>query len=170
VFALHPIWSGVVRTDRKAEKFREIPTYQEVVDTSKRLFGIEELFPHYEIRGQTPQGSDYALNASGTLVFERGCEIHLFPRHFTTEFHISTWSIEFSRAEVQRICKESEVAGSVTRDSVNSILVTLSHPNKELVQSLVTKLSDIVALRDGIIDTVADRWEWGTRERNDVLL
>ena len=163
MFALHPTWSDVVRIDKKGWKFRQIPTYAEVVATSQRLFSITEIFPYYEIRGLTAQGSEYALNeVDGELIFEKGCEIHIVPRYFTAEFNISTWAEEFSRAAVQRICKNRGVSGSVTRDNINSILVTLSHPDGDLVTALIDELEAIVATRDGTIHTAVHRWEWGT--------
>lgn len=142
--------------------FHEVPTYDALLEAIGQLFGIE-IFPCYTLRGVTGSGSEYELS-NHDFAFERGVEVHILPRYFTREFHISTWAMEFSRAEVQRICKKNEVAGSVSRDNINSIVVTLSHPQEGLVLKVFDDLAAFVAQKDGFIDPtgIMDRWEWGT--------
>ena len=142
--------------------FHKTLTYKALLDTAETMFGIE-IFPSFTLRGVTDRGSEYELSEDD-FVFERGVEVHIVPRYFTREFHISTWAMEFSRAEVQRLCKEREISGSVTRDNINSILVTLSHPDQHLVTAVYEELTKIVVQKDGFIDqdNTIDRWDWGT--------
>ncbi len=162
VFKLRTAWFGHITDASKAKKFHGTLTYKALRDAAENMFNID-IFPSFALRGVTDRGSEYELSED-EFVFERGVEVHILPRYFTREFHISTWAMEFSRAEVQRLCKEREVSGSVTRDNINSILVTLSHPDQHLVIAVYEELTKIVVRKDGFIDqdNTIDRWDWGT--------
>jgi hypothetical protein len=162
VFKLRTAWFGHITDTSKAKKFHGTLTYKALRDAAENMFNLK-IFPSYALRGVTDRGSEYELSED-EFVFERGVEVHILPRYFTREFHISTWAMEYSRAELQRLCKESDVSGSVTRDNINSILVTLSHPDQELVINVYEQLTKIVAQKDGIVDqdNISDRWDWGT--------
>jgi hypothetical protein len=162
VFKLRVVWSGHITDTCKAKVFHETLTYKALLDTAETMFNIK-IFPSFALRGVTGHGSEYELSED-EFVFERGVEVHIVPRYFTREFHISTWAMEFSRAEVQRLCKEREISGSVTRDNINSIFVTLSHPDQELVIKVYAELLVTVTQKDGFIDqdNTTDRWDWGT--------
>ena len=162
VFKLYRVCSGHITDTCKAKVFHGTLTYKALLDTAETMFNIE-IFPSFALRGVTVHGSEYELSED-EFAFERGVEVHIVPRYFTREFHISTWAMQFSRAEVQRLCKEREISGSVMRENINTIFVTLSHPDQQLVIKVYEELLVIVGQKDGFIDqdNTVDRWDWGT--------
>lgn len=81
-----------------------------------------------------------------------GVRIDIYPRYYTTEVAIGTWAISRSREEAQKLCKEHTISGSVTRTSVNSITLSLSHPSKEYLENFVTEvLKPVVENLHGLI-------------------
>ena len=117
----------------------------------------------YELRARDRFGRQYSL-CSASFVLQEGTTVILMPRFYSVTFNICTWAIEYSRNEVVQLCKSAGVSGSVTRNFVNSIEVTLQHPNKEVVTQLYDRLSDIVTKKRGFIDheNTTDTWEYGT--------
>jgi hypothetical protein len=65
---------------------------------------------------------------------------------------------------VQKICKERAVAGSVMRDNVNSILVTISHPEREHADVVYEELKEFADCKYGFIDDdqIIACWCYGT--------
>jgi hypothetical protein len=72
--------------------------------------------------------------------------------------------MECSRSEVQKICKAEAVSGSVTRDNINSILITLSHPSKDHVKTVYDYIKAKVQLKFGYVDDekMVEKWGFGT--------
>lgn len=116
----------------------------------------------YKMKAVTAR-SKYDLSESNCVV-SHDVEVHILPRFFELEFHISTWATEYSRWEIQKICKKQAVAGSVTRDNINSILVTISHPEKEHANVVYGELKEFAACKNGFVDDdqTVSRWCYGT--------
>lgn len=160
VFVLHEPWSGVVENLCKSKLFTERPNYSTIVEAVGELFVIELYC--YTLKGVTTR-SKYDLSESNCVI-SQDVEVHIIPRFYQLEFHISSWATDYSRWEVQKICKKRAVAGSVLRDNVNSILVTISHPEKEHADVVYEELKEFADRKNGFIDddqTIA-RWCHGT--------
>jgi hypothetical protein len=115
----------------KAAKFLKMPSYQDIVDKCRHFFELEqeELFLNYVIYGVS-DGAEYLL-LEDDFVFGQGVRVQLVPRFYTYEFHIVTFSISYSRKEIIKLCKTRCIAGSVTRDDTNSLLLRIHHFDNE---------------------------------------
>jgi hypothetical protein len=141
------------------------PTYNQLYQKCQDLFEIDanELFTQYQIYG-VYDGNEYPLS-SQNYVFQRGVHVKLVPRYYTFEFHIVTLGISQSRSELIRFCKIHTIAGSVTRDNTNSLLVSLRHPKMEILHEFITTtLSPWVTNHGGYIDVgeMSHQMNYGT--------
>ena len=148
VFSLHPEYVGQVTPDNRSWTFNHTPNREELNSAASQLFGIT-LFPEYELKGWFA-GSHFSIREDTVLV--PGVRIDIYPRYYTTEVAIGTWAISRSREETQKMCKEYTISGSVTRTSVNSITLSLSHPSKEYLDNFITNvLKPVVKNLHGLI-------------------
>jgi len=135
VFRLHPHWAGTVRPNSRAYTFLREPTYQEILGAISVLFSLSEVFPHYELRGVYKHGDEFTLIPEALVVTD-SMTINIVPRFATVKFHIATWSVEYNRYECRKLMKANQVSGSVTRDNVDSILVTMNHEDMEVLEKV----------------------------------
>lgn len=131
VFSLHPEYVGQVKPDNRSWTFNHIPNREELNTAASQLFGITSFFPEYEVKAWFA-GSHFSIRDDTVLV--SGVRIDIYPRYYTTQVLIGTWTISRSREEVQKLCKEHTICGSVTRANVNSITLTLAHRDKDTLE------------------------------------
>ena len=127
VFVLYEPWSGVIENLRKSKLFTLRPNYSAIVEAQGELFDIS--WWSCTLRGATTRSNNDLSESKCVLAHD--VEVHILPRLYELEFHISSWATDYSRGELQKINEESEVEGSITRDNINSISVTVSHPERE---------------------------------------
>ena len=130
------------------------------------MFGIV-FFPEFTVRAITGR-SEYEISPTNCAV-TREVEIHFLPRYYTCRFNIVSWAIEYSRSEVQKICKNNSVAGTITRDNINSIHITLSHPCRADAEIVYCHIQETVKLRGGYVDDVKMVCDWGYGTLDSVV-
>jgi hypothetical protein len=164
VFRLHPHWAGVVRPNSKAHKFAHKPTHLEVLAVISSMFGIVDVFPCYELRGVYKQSDEFTL-MEGAFVVADGMTINIVPRFATVKFHIITWSVEYNRNECRKLMKEHNVSGAVTRDNVDSILVTMEHPDMTVLEGVYRHIEAVVSTEHrGYCHDPQWTYAWGSLE------
>jgi hypothetical protein len=161
IFTLRRQWSAHLIDTVASKSFTEKPTYDMLISAGYELFEIV-FFPEFTVRAISG-GSEYDISPTN-CAFTREVNIHFLPRYYTCQFHIVSWAIEYSRSEVQKICKNALVAGTVTRDNINSILITLSHPCSAHAEEVYRLIQETVKLRGGYVDDdeMVCGWGYGT--------
>jgi hypothetical protein len=166
VFTLRRQWSEHL-TDLVASKlFTEKPTYDTLILAGSELFEID-FFPEFTVRAITAR-SEYNISPTNCVI-ARDVEIHFLPRYYTCKFNIVSWAIEYSRSEVQKICKKKSVAGTITRDNINSIHITLSHPSRDYAEDAYRSIQETVLLRGGYVDDGEMVCDWGYGTLDSVV-
>ena len=133
IFTLRRQWSAESTDLVTSKLFAENPTYEMIISAGCELLGIV-FFPEFKVRAITGR-SEYDISPTNCAI-PREVEIYFLPRYYTCQFNIVSWSIQYSRSEVQKICKDNEVAGTITRDNINCIHITLSHPSRDRTEKV----------------------------------
>ena len=166
IFTLRRQWSAHLIDEVQSKVFTEEPTYEMLISAGCELFGIV-FFPEFTVRAITGR-SEYDISPTN-CAFPREVEIHFLPRYYTCRFNIVSWAIEYSRSEVQKICKNNSVAGTITRDNINSIHITLSHPCRADAEIVYCHIQETVKLRGGYVDDVKMVCDWGYGTLDSVV-
>jgi hypothetical protein len=148
VFVLFEPWSGVIENLCESKLFTLRPNCSAIIEAVGELFDTNCW--SYTLKGVTTR-SKYDLSESN-CIYAHDVEVHILPRFYKLEFHISFWATDNSRWEMQKICKEREGAGSVTRDNIHSISVTTSHPEREHAYVIYEVPKEFAARKNGFID------------------
>jgi hypothetical protein len=154
------------------ERYEHLPTFSELRDSSCRLFGINEFFPHFTLRVDIGHDNPvYHVTEAHCYVPDRA-RVLLVPRYAVIEFDIVSWSITFNRENVQARCKENRIHGEVRRDNINSIHVRLAHHDGKYLRSIYEEhFLNTIGKTDGhhgFIQNEEVKFEWGTLSENVI--
>jgi hypothetical protein len=95
-------------------------------------------------------------NLSRNYIFSLDCSVEISPRFCAVKLTIHSWAQDFSRSAFIELCKEAEVAGNVTRNTINALTANLFHRDREHLDEVIEGLRSKVGEKKGVVDVAAD--------------
>ena len=139
----------------KGKNFSSKPNFQEICAACATLFGLEERWWFTHILHAVKNNLRFDLTEEN-FAFGDDFHVEIVPRYQQATFHISTLAIEYSRRAVKVKCKDMGISGQITRNYVNSLQVTLCHPDVEVLGDAIEELRKMAKDNGGTIDNEND--------------